>query len=209
MEQKQDSSQEIEVKFHVSSLAKLEFDLVSKGATCIQERTHEINIRFDTSDRSLEQVGRVLRLRKDIGQTLTYKGPSLIVDGVRVRQEIELKVGDFDQPQRLMEVLGYIVLLKYEKYRKVMQYNNTLIMLDELPYGNFIEIEAHAPSAISQVTQLLDLNWEYRIFDSYTDLFYRLKREYGWDFQDLTFENLSLHDFDLARFDIQPADIRR
>jgi adenylate cyclase class 2 len=197
---------EIEVKFYVSSLSHLETQLISEGAICIQERTHEINLRFDTPDRQLEQAGKVLRLRSDIAQTLTYKGPSLIVNGVRVRQEIELKVGDADQPQKLMEILGYTVLLKYEKYRKILRYDNILLMLDELPFGNFIEVEANTPSAIHQVTQWLNLNWEYRVLDSYTDLFYRLKKEHDWEFRDLTFENLSSKRFDLTEFGILSAD---
>jgi adenylate cyclase class 2 len=109
--------QELEVKFLVSDLAKLEQRLRALGASQELPRTHEVNLRFDTPDGALQMGKQVLRLRQDQAVHLTYKGPSTSQQGVRVRTEIEFIVEDFGKARRFLEVLGYQVALMYEKYR--------------------------------------------------------------------------------------------
>ncbi|MBK9208580.1 MAG: class IV adenylate cyclase [Anaerolineales bacterium] len=97
------NSQEIEVKFYVRDLKKIELRLLDLKAQLIQPRVHEINFRYDLPDGSMRTNGRVLRLRQDTNAILTYKGPSEIVDGVFSRTELETTVGDFETTQRLLK----------------------------------------------------------------------------------------------------------
>ena len=94
--------QEREVKFCILDRGALMGRIVDLGARLEHERTHELNL---------------LRLRKNYSAFLTYKGSSWIKDGVFSRQEIEFEIGDFEAAKRLIESLGFRVVVIYEKYR--------------------------------------------------------------------------------------------
>lgn len=185
------TDQELEVKFYMADLPGLQAKLEKMGSRCIQERVHEINLRFDTPDQALKQKSQVLRLRKDRDSRLTYKGPGQTRDGATLRTELEFTVGDFDVAKAFIEALGYQVTLMYEKYRAVYTMGEVLITLDEMPFGHFAEIEGPTGEAIQQATLLLGLDWETRILESYMVLFERARAALGFHFRDLSFENFS------------------
>ena len=89
------SGQELEVKFYLTDLSALQERLLAGGAMLMQERIHEVNLRFDTPAGDLSRSFRVLRLRQDAEGRVTYKGPGEEVAGVRQRQELEFVVSDF------------------------------------------------------------------------------------------------------------------
>jgi hypothetical protein len=66
-----------------------------------------------------------------------------------------------------------------------------LVLLDELPYGNFIEVEGKDPVEITRISERLGLNWNARAPESYLVLFDRLKALEKYDFRDLTFNNFA------------------
>jgi adenylate cyclase class 2 len=181
---------ELEVKFYISNLEKLETQLKNLGAKLVQNRTQEYNLRFDTPLGDFALGYRVLRLRQDTAIRLTYKGPGEVQDGVRLRQEIEVVVDDFDQTQALLEALGYQISMVYEKYRMGYELDGVLVTLDELPYGDFVEIEGPDTNGIKNVSTKLGLNWDSRILESYAILFDVLKRNL-----DISIENLTFADF--------------
>ncbi len=183
------NDQELEVKFYLSTLTQLENRLKALNAELAQPRVHEINLRFDTPDLLLTRTLRVLRLRRDNQAIVTYKGPGQEIDGVRLRQELEFTVGDFDKARLFFEALGYQISVIYEKYRAIYDLGEVHVTLDEMPYGNFAEIEGPDGKSIQEVARLLDLDWETRILDSYLVLFDRVKSVLGLTFRDLTFEN--------------------
>ena len=197
---------EIEVKFFMQNLVSFEDKLKQLQTKVIQPRTHEINLRFDTPEKSLSKSQQVLRLRRDTKNTVTYKGPGSSEGGVMTRREIEFGVNDFDSTQKLFEVLGFQVLMMYEKYRAVYQLSDVLITLDEMPYGDFIELEGPDAQSIIQISQELNLNWDKRILSSYSAIFEQLCKVSGFSFRDLSFENFRDQVFDLAQIHIQPAD---
>ena len=135
------NQQEIEAKFFINDLGRLQELLVRHGAECVQERVFEINLRFDTPDRQLSRGQRVLRLRRDQHSRLTYKGPADPNQSIAVRTEIEFRVSDFEAARNFLEALGYQVIVHYEKYRTSYRLNDVELMLDEMPYGTFAEIE--------------------------------------------------------------------
>lgn len=197
---------EIEAKFLLRDLAAFRQRLEALGAEKVQDRHHEINLRFDLPDGSLTRAHRVLRLRQDDRALLTYKGASQEGAEVAIRQEVEVEVNDADACRRLLEALGYQVSMIYEKYRTTYRLGAAEIVLDEMPFGLFCEIEAPDAGTIHQLAQQLHLNWEARIWLGYYTLFDRLKTLTGLTMRDLTFENFRQNPVDLKILGIAFAD---
>jgi len=181
--------------------------LLGLGAQEVQARTHEMNLRFDTPEGELTQKMQVLRLRQDTVARLTYKGPSESKDGVRVRQEIEFIVSDFHAAHRLLGELGFFVAMIYEKYRQVYDLDGVSVTLDEMPYGDFVEIEGPDTEGIRKVNNLLELDWDARIMESYVVLFNRINTELALGLRDLIFENFMGVDVSLEALNLKPADL--
>ncbi len=133
--------QETEAKFYLLHLDSAAARLDALQARLVQPRVLETNLRFDLPDGSLTSTGRVLRLRRDTQARLTYKGAGQNKSGVLDRQEIEFIVEDDQKARQFLEALGYRKSMYYEKYRTTYELEEALIMLDELPYGSFLEIE--------------------------------------------------------------------
>ena len=200
------SDQELEVKFYVRDLAGVEARIRKSRAVLAQPRTHEINLRFDTPGGDLARSYRVLRLRQDTAARLTYKGPAQSQEGVRIRQEIEFTVGDFHSARKLLEALGYQIAMIYEKYRTVYDLDQVHIALDELPYGDFVEIEGPDVSSIRSANQITGLNWEATVPESYTMMFDRLRNEFNLPYHNLVFESFQGTGIDVSKLNIEPAD---
>lgn len=178
---------EIEAKFFLHSLESLEQRLQEQGAQLSAARVLETNLRFDLPDGSLTADRRVLRLRQDAHAVLTYKGPAQSGAEVAVRQEIETQVSDFQAARRILEALGYRVVVMYEKYRTTYVWRGLEVVLDELPYGSFCEIEAPNAEAIHAVMNDLDLDWNARIATSYLGMFDTYKQKTHFSTPDLSF----------------------
>ena len=168
------NGQETEAKFHVLNLMEIEIRLQDLGARLIQSRVLETNIRFDLPDARLRSERRVLRLRRDTEARLTYKSASTNEEGVLSRTEIEFIVEDFERAKHFLEALGYQPIFYYEKYRTTYELDKNPIMLDELPYGNFVEIEGETVESIRSIANQLHLNWDAAVATSYYALFERL-----------------------------------
>jgi len=178
--------QEIEAKFYIRNLEKIKARLQELEALLIQPRVLEMNIRFDNPDGGLSSERRVLRLRQDTEAKLTYKSPSSNEQGVLSRTEIEFIVEDFEKAKLFLEALGYQSIFYYEKYRTTYELKQTSevlktsevsvahVMLDEMPYGNFVEIEGETPESIRAVADWLNLKFDNATPTSYHMLFVQL-----------------------------------
>jgi adenylate cyclase, class 2 len=182
------TDQETEVKFHVRNIKKIELRLLALGAELIQTRVHEINYRYDLPDGSLKSSGRVLRLRNDNRACLTFKGPSTLIDGIFSRQEFEFTVSSFETAQQFLRALGYVQILIYEKYRSTYEMKDCHIMLDELPYGDFVEIEGADTSTIREISSQIGLSFDSAVGAGYSRIFENYNSRYGFPASDLTFE---------------------
>lgn len=196
---------ELEVKFFIGDLGPMEQQLRDFGAEMAQARTHEYNLRFDDPAGSLSEAMSLLRLRRDIGIRLTFKGPSVTLGGVLARKEIEFEVSDFDLARKFVESLGFTRKFVYEKYRTTYNLDGCKITLDEMPYGNFVEVEGPDAAVIREAADKLKLDWEQRLPETYVDIFQRIKDLQNLKFTDLTFENFRNVDVSLARIGIQSA----
>ena len=94
----------------------------------------------------------------------------------------------------------------YEKYRAVYELEGVLVDLDELPYGNFVEIEGGDPAVIRSVCQRLSLDWDASVPESYTMLFDRLRKALGLPFIDLVFINFLGLEIPAAALNVRAAD---
>ncbi|MBK9601317.1 MAG: class IV adenylate cyclase [Anaerolineales bacterium] len=182
--------QETEVKFFVRDLKKVELRLLELKAQLIQPRVHEINFRYDLPDGSMRSSGHVLRIRQDAVATITYKGPSDLVDGVFSRTELETQIGDFETMHKILIALGYVKILTYEKFRAVYEINGYHIMLDELPYGDFVEVEGADGAGIREMSKRLELNIEAAVGAGYARIFEDYNARHGRASSDLTFDAL-------------------
>ena len=202
--------QETEAKFYVRELSRIKSRLEELGARLVQERVLETNIRFDLPGAPLRAEGRVLRLRRDTEVKLTYKSASTKEQGVLSREEIEFAVEDFEKAKRFLEALGYEKLVYYEKYRTTYSVQPSegfiYIMLDELPYGNFVEIEGETVEAIHAVADQLHLNWKTAIGRSYNALFERARKSLNIPLQDLSFVEFKNIEVDALHLGVQAAD---
>ncbi len=188
---------EVEVKFWLDDLAAFRERLVNAGIHPHHARTYERNIRFDNAWDGLARRGQLLRLRQDTRARLTFKSipPQPAAAEAKVREEIEIEVSDFDQTHVLLERIGFLPRQVYEKYRETFvsrsaEFGSVEIVLDEMPFGNFVELEGEEP-AIKVVASQIGLDWEKRILDNYLTLMLQLKTQHNLPFDDVTFANFA------------------
>jgi adenylate cyclase, class 2 len=89
------------------------------------------------------EPGRVaLRLRR-VGKRamLTYKERYPRDSAIKYQREDETGVADPDAMHTILEALGFAPAVVYEKRRQTWRLGQTEIVLDELPFGLFMEIE--------------------------------------------------------------------
>jgi adenylate cyclase class 2 len=201
------NGQEIEAKFFVKNLNRIELRLQELKAQLIQPRIHEINLRFDDASNNLRGSFRVLRLRQDDRARLTFKGPSEEeTGGILSRREIEFVVEDFQKARELLEALGYRAVVFYEKFRATYDLSGTHIMLDELPFGQFIEIEGENAKIIRRIVDLLGLDWDAMVKAGYHALFDRVTGKFNLDPSQLSFFALEKVNITAEDLGIRAAD---
>ena len=197
-------NQEQEAKFYIFNRPALEAKLQTLGAELRHARVFESNLRFDWPDGSLSARRLVLRLRQDERARLTLKGPAVSGAEVMTRPEIEFEVSSFDNARALLEALGYRLVVMYEKYRTTYAFGGCEVTLDEMPYGDFAEIEGPGAAAIHAAADALGLAWETRTPDSYLMLFSRLGSA-GLAAKNLSFAEVT-QKYPPAAFGLQAAD---
>jgi adenylate cyclase class 2 len=190
------ASLEQEVKFFLESPALIRKRLIEIGMEPCQARLHETNIRFDASDGRLTRQGKVLRLREASKTILTYKQPEEARDATppspaRRHLETEIIVEDLEKTAHLLEGLGFRPIVRYEKYREVFRRKSTLAMFDQLPYGDFLELEGPDLAELRRTSEQLGLEWESALQASYMGIFLTLKKTYRLNFLESSFANFT------------------
>lgn len=191
-----ETKKEFEAKFLLSLPNNIRQSLLNVGGRLLVPRVLERNLRFDTDDGVLSVNQKVLRLRQDNLTTLTYKYSKNFEE----RIEIEIKVDDFRTTRTLLNALGFKVVFTYEKYRETFMLDPVHIMLDELPFGHFMEIEGPSLKTVKNAAAALGMQWDSRIKQSYLELFDALAQNLDLTFSDATFANFASMEV------IKPAD---
>jgi len=164
---------EHEAKFSLTDRQGLEERLRALGS--LRTPWHfESNTVYDRGD-ELASTGRLLRLRRALVTTLTFKEPSVGPDapGVKSRLERECRVDDAASMDLILRGLGYAASFTYEKFRAVWDVAGTAVCMDILPFGHFAEIEG-APEAIPELAGRLGLDMAAALAVSY----HRLHRDW-------------------------------
>ncbi|HLO00709.1 MAG TPA: class IV adenylate cyclase [Pyrinomonadaceae bacterium] len=132
---------EIEKKFRLTKKqhAELEVRLPQLGA---ERQGEEFEVNTLYSGDALEVGHSVLRLRR-IGKRgiLTYKERFPTRSTIKHQREDETSVGDPDAMELILEAIGFTPALIYEKRRETWRLGKVEIVIDELPFGLFMEIE--------------------------------------------------------------------
>ncbi len=189
---------EIEVKFYLENAERVRATLMSAGARS-NGRIFESNICFDDALDSLKAQQSLLRLRKDKKITLTHKSKPVAGETeFKVLRELEVEINDFDMMLNILETLGYHRTLVYEKYRETLEIGQTKLCIDNMPFGDFIEIEG-SKTDIRKLAQDLGMIWDRRITDNYRSMFEVIREKLNLSFNDITFDN-----FNTVQLDIKP-----
>jgi adenylate cyclase class 2 len=201
-----DKHLEVEVKFWLAELTAVRNQLLALGATLAKPRVFERNIRLDTADEQLLQKRQLLRVRQDTTVTVTFKSDTIHLPGseAKVREEIEFEASDGETAVLLFQRLGYAPVQIYEKYRETFHLGEVIVVLDELPFGNFIELEGEEVRIKTAAAQL-GLDWNKRLLTNYLALMAQLKAHHNLPFSDLTFANFASQPFSAA--DILPLAV--
>ena len=184
---------EIEAKMSVADLEPVRARLRETGAESVGRFT-ETNTFFDTEDRSLLAADEGLRLRRNVNvergsdeYIITYKGPRQ--HGLlKSRDEVEVTVANSDSATQLLERLGFLRMLSFEKRRESWKLGGCKIELDELPYlGSFVEVEGPSDEAVLGVRAQIGLVDRPIVRSSYIALLMGYLQERGQTRREITF----------------------
>lgn len=98
---------------------------------------------------------RALRLRRVNGQAImTHKERIPTKSATKHQNENETRVSDPDALHEILKSLGFSPALVYEKRRTRWRVGKAKVVIDELPFGLFMEIEA-SEKEIARVEKLI------------------------------------------------------
>lgn len=98
----------------------------------------------------LDGRAAVLRLRKtNERSTLTYKEKVSSENDFKHQIELETDVSNVAATESIIAKLGYTLSIIYEKRRKAWRLGNAEVVLDELPFGLYMEIEGRVEDIVA------------------------------------------------------------
>jgi adenylate cyclase class 2 len=211
-------SAEIELKFPIHDLARLESQLPALGFLLETPRTFEQNTLYDTPTRTLRESKQILRIRRYGGLwTVTHKRQSCASPNssdparYKVRIETETQLEDGPALGAIFETLGYAPVFRYEKFRTEWSQITPCIdgplftgpvhpaeaalpaachlVIDETPLGDYAELEG-PPAWIDHTLDRLGVDPASCLTDSYGRLFTAWKERTGSSAENLTFDEI-------------------
>lgn len=174
---------EIEKKYRLAcgECEALRSRLKSVGAEPLGGEEFEENTIY--TGPGLDPARRVLRLRrKGARAVFTFKEREASESAVKRQREEETEVSDADALASILEALGYRPALVYEKRRTTWRVAGSEVVLDELPFGLFLEIEGDEGS-ILDAEKLLGLEDVQAEHASYPELTRRHGEQSGGVFE--------------------------
>lgn len=127
----------------------------------------------------LKEMMAALRVRKIGNKTiLTFKKRIHNASDIKQQIEHETEVADAEAIEAIIQSLGFRKGAVYEKRRQSWRFNNTEIVLDELPFGLFMEIEGRI-SDITLAEILLEVEDFEVVQETYPQLTLKLGVENG------------------------------
>jgi len=179
------TNREIEIKFVINNVRFIQ-KLLKKKRTKFVGRALERTIRFDTESKKLEKEGKFLRVRTGFKNVITFKR-KIKNRRFREREEIELEIADPKSMEMILEKLGFTKKRIMEKYREKWEWGNAEIVVDKLPFGNFIEIEGSEKSILKTV-KMLGFYFKDRIITTYWSLWEDYREKEGIKDENIVFK---------------------
>ena len=133
---------EIEKKYRLNPQQRLAIERrLRKVGGVKHELEHEENTLYRGG--RLDFAGCALRLRR-VGRRslLTFKQRIPNQSPIKHQREEETEVADADKVDAILQSLGFQPSLIYEKRRRRWRIGKAEVVIDELPFGLFMEIEA-------------------------------------------------------------------
>ncbi|MEZ5307487.1 MAG: class IV adenylate cyclase [Pyrinomonadaceae bacterium] len=87
---------------------------------------------------------------------LTFKRHFSANANVKTHIEYETTIGSPEETRQILEAIGIFPTLEYEKRRRTFQIKGFEVVVDELPFGHFAEVEAEE-GRIKEIEELLGL----------------------------------------------------
>jgi adenylate cyclase class IV len=152
---------EVELKCVVDDAARRRAAIEAAGATLTFEG-RLADRRYDTRDHALAARDHVLRVREYDGDgarraELDWKGPTQYESGYKVREELDVPVGEPDALAALLDRLGYVVTIAID--REIAQYDlgGAMIRFERYPrMDELVEVEG-TPEQIERAIAALGL----------------------------------------------------
>jgi adenylate cyclase class 2 len=138
------------------------------GATRKSEEFEENTI---FAGHGLAAGSKVLRLRRvGDGATLTFKQRLPTSSSIKHQREEETAVANPIAMEAILQAVGFTPRLVYEKRRETWLSGKAEVVLDELPFGLFMEIEGKESEieAIEETLAIKDLEAENRTYPQLT-----------------------------------------
>ncbi len=146
---------ELELKFLEVDKADIVSKLEKKGARLLVDGILR-TVYFDTLERKIMKANELLRLRTFGDKIeLCRKTNMRIEGGCKVYDETETYVSDFDATVKILESLGYLPAISFEKKRtEYILTDGSKFEIDEFPgVPVLLEIEALDRSRINQLIE--------------------------------------------------------
>jgi adenylate cyclase class 2 len=154
---------EIEAKLRIDDADAVRARLRSAGAVRVGA-VRQWAAYFDTPSGDLQARDAGIRVRTSRNEAgegravLTYKGPARPGDGLKVRPEHETTVGSAEAAEAILDGLGLVRTVAFEKRRESWRLDEAQVEVDELPeLGLYLEVEAPDASAVRDVLNRLGL----------------------------------------------------
>ena len=176
---------EIEFKFEIN---KREIDKVLKVLRAEKylfgKRVYEKTIMYDNPAQIMQKTDGRIRLRQTGNSAeFSYKKP-LTREGIKKETEHEVVVSDFDTTQKILEMLEFLPVSSYERYRTTIfsPGKDIKVTIDEFPFANYLEIEGDE-NKIRKLAKTLGLSSDKNITKSCDSLFQEWRTAKGLPFK--------------------------
>lgn len=155
------------------------YRLTKKQRQSIEKRLRELGIKpkpLEFEENTLYRGGRLdfggcaLRIRR-VGERaiLTFKQRILTGSAIKHQREEESAIGDAEAVDSILRALGFQPALVYEKRRTRWKMGKAEVVIDELPFGLFMEIEA-SEKEIRRVERLIGAEALRAVMETYPTL---------------------------------------
>jgi len=169
---------EIEKKYRLTAeqVSYLEDELANVAANFVGEEFEE-NMIYGGG--VLDERNAILRIRTTNDRAiLTYKQRIENDSDIKHQIEHESEFENVSELREIVENLGFMPRLVYEKRRKTWRLREVEIVLDTLPFGEFMEIEGSI-TAIKEAEMILDIEGFVAESETYPRLTARLGTKVG------------------------------